>query len=107
MSDGKVERTAMPLLVTGGVAAAFSLASCCAIPFFLAGLGLSSAWLAGLAIYAFYHRIAFLAVALIGLAGGAILLWRRRAALKPLAVGLTAVVLSVGMALLYYGVTYV
>ena len=103
----RLERAAMPLLTLSGITAAFGLASCCAIPFFLTGLGLSSAWLAGIAIYAIYHRAAFLAVALVGLAGGAVLLWKHRTALKPVAVGLAGLVLSVGAVLLYYGLAYV
>jgi mercuric ion transport protein len=32
-------------LVSGGIASAFALAACCALPFLLAGLGLSATWL--------------------------------------------------------------
>ena len=97
----------MPLLTLSGITAAFGLASCCALPFFLAGLGLGSAWLAGIAIYAFYHRTAFLPVALVGLAGGAVLLWKHRTTPKPVAIGLAGLMLSVGAVLLYCGIAYV
>ena len=97
----------MPLLTVSGAAAAFGLAACCAIPFFLAWLGLSSAWLVGIAIFAFYHRTVFLAVAFLGLAGGATLLWKHRAVLSQTGIGLTSLVLGTGTVLLFYGMTYV
>jgi len=68
------------LLAVGGLAAAFGAASCCAIPGLLGGLGLSSAWLTGIAIFTAPHRIALVAAAVISLVGaGAVLAWYRRA----------------------------
>ena len=64
------------LLGAGGVAAAFGAASCCALPLLLGSLGLGSAWLATAAWLAAPHRLALLAVAVVGLAAGGLLFWR-------------------------------
>ena len=95
------------LLSLGGLGAAFGLASCCALPFLLAGLGLGTAWLAGIVLFALFHRTAFIAVALVGLGGAAILLWRQRRTMKPAAWVITGAVWLIGAVLLYYGYTYV
>ena len=74
------KETGALLLAVGGLAAAFGAASCCAIPGLLGGLGLSSAWLTGIAIFTAPHRIALVAAAVISLVGaGAVLAWYRRA----------------------------
>src|SRR3546814_9248079 len=39
-----------------GIAAAFGLAACCALPFLLASVGLGAAWLAGVAVVAAPYR---------------------------------------------------
>jgi mercuric ion transport protein len=44
------------LLTFGGLAAAFGLASCCALPLLLTTLGLGTAWLSGIALIASYRR---------------------------------------------------
>ena len=62
----------------GGLAAAFGLASCCALPLAFATLGLSAAWLGGIAIIAAPYRDALLVVGAGGLVGGAVLLWRQQ-----------------------------
>lgn len=95
------------LLTLGGIGAAFGLASCCALPFLLAGLGLGTAWLAGIGLFAVFHRTAFIAVALIGLGGAAFLLWRQRRTMKPAAWAITGAVWLIGAVLFYYGYTYV
>lgn len=95
------------LLTLGGIGAAFGLASCCALPFLLAGLGLGTAWLAGLGLFALFHRTAFIAVALIGLGGAAVLLWRQRRIMKPMAWVITGAAWLPGAVLFYYGYTYV
>lgn len=64
------------VLTFGGVASAFGLASCCALPVLLAGAGLSAAWLGGVAILAAPHRDLLLIVGTVCLLGGAGLLWR-------------------------------
>lgn len=95
------------LLTLGGIGAAFGLAACCALPILLTGLGLGTAWLAGIGLFAIFHRTAFIAGALIGLGGAAVLLWRQRKAMKPVAWAITAAVWLVGTVLFYYGYTYV
>ena len=68
------------LLAFGGLAAAFGAAACCALPLLLAGVGLGSAWLIGVAAIAAPHRIALIPAAAICLvAGGAVFAWHRRA----------------------------
>jgi mercuric ion transport protein len=95
------------LLTLGGIGAAFGLASCCAVPFLLTGLGLGTAWLAGIGLFAVFHRTGFIAVALMGLGGAAVMLWRQRRTMKPAAWAITAVVWLIGAVLFYYGYTYV
>ena len=89
------------LLTLGGIGAAFGLASCCALPFLLTGLGLGTAWLAGIGLFAIFHRTAFIIVALIGLGGAAILLWRQRRTIKPVAWAITGAIWLVGAILFY------
>ena len=74
------KETGALLLAIGGLAAAFGAASCCAIPIML-GRGLSSAWLAGVAIFAAPHRMALVGAAVICLIGAATVLVRYRRAL--------------------------
>ena len=50
-------------LASGGLAAAFGAASCCALPALLGSFGLGSAWLGSLAVAAGPHRAVLLAVA--------------------------------------------
>ncbi|MBA3667424.1 MAG: mercuric reductase [Sphingomonas sp.] len=104
------------LLTLGGLAAAFGVAACCALPLLLISLGLSTAWLGEVASVAAPNRAPLLAFAALALAGGAILLWRqqRHAAncgpngvCAPLAVRvLTLVGLIVGVLLLIAGYLY-
>ncbi len=73
--------TGAALLLAGGLVAAFSAASCCALPLLLGSLGLAGAWLGSLALLAGPHRPALLAAAVICLVGGGgVLLWRYRTA---------------------------
>jgi len=95
------------LLTLSGIGAAFGLASCCALPFLLTGLGLGTAWLAGIGLFAVFHRTAFVAVALIGLGGAVVLLWRQRRTMKLSALVITGAVWLIGAVLFYYGYTYV
>lgn len=109
--------SATALLTVAGLAAAFGLAACCALPLLLISLGLSTAWLGGIASIAAPNRALLLVVAALALAGGAILLWRQqRHAAKcglnelctPPAVRLlTLVGLIVGVVLLIAGYLYV
>lgn len=68
--------TPIPALLTaGGLAAAFAAAACCGLPFVLAGLGLGSAWLGGVALAAAPHRLLLVGLAAILMAAGAAALW--------------------------------
>ncbi len=77
----RVKETGALLLTLGGLAAAFGVASCCALPMLLAGAGIGSGWLIGIAAIAAPHRIALLTAAVVCLtAGGSVLAWHQRAA---------------------------
>jgi mercuric ion transport protein len=102
-------------LTVGGVAAAFSVAACCGLPFLLTTLGLGTAWLGGLALLAAPHRVFLLAAAAVCLAGGTVLLWRQKTApacvpgsvcSRPTVRALTLAGLLLGLALLYLGYAY-
>ena len=75
------KETGALLLAIGGLAAAFGAASCSAIPIMLGSIGLSSAWLAGVAIFAAPHRMALVGAAVVCLIGAATVLVRYRRAL--------------------------
>ena len=100
-------KTALPALLTlSGIAAAFGLAACCALPLMLLSFGFGTAWLVGIGFYAGLHRPEFLAVAVVGPVGGAVtsIVYGRRfnlAARSVMSVGLL-----VGAVMLYYGYTY-
>lgn len=105
------------LFTLGGLAAAFGLASCCALPLLFTTLGLSTAWFAGLALLAAPHRGPLLVIGALFLAGGAILLWRQQrtaatcgpngVCLPPAVRALTLAGLLIGMVLLWAGYAYV
>jgi mercuric ion transport protein len=105
------------LFTLGGLAAAFGVASCCALPLLLTAIGLSTAWLAGVALLAAPHRGALLAGGALSLAGGAALLWRQQrsaatcgpngACTPPAVRALTLAGLLIGAGLLWAGYAYV
>lgn len=66
------------LLTVAGIAAAFGVASCCALPILLTTAGLSAAWLGGIAIHAAPYRELLLCLSLFSLLGGAVLLFRQQ-----------------------------
>jgi mercuric ion transport protein len=66
------------LFTLGGLAAAFGVASCCALPMLLTTIGVSTAWLGGLALLAAPHRAVLLIFGALCLAGGAAQLWRQQ-----------------------------
>ncbi len=110
-----IRDTGATLLTLSGLGAAFGVASCCGLPFLLATAGLSSAWLAGIALFATPHRPLLLAVAALCLAAGAGLLWRRQPAgacatgsvcAKPMVRGMTMIGLMAGLVLLVIGYLY-
>ncbi len=104
------------LLTLGGLAAAFGVAACCALPLLMISLGLGTAWLGGIAAVAAPIRSLLLVFAAVALAAGAILLWRqqRHAATcgpngvctPPTVRALTLVGLIVGVVLLIAGYLY-
>lgn len=104
------------LLTAAGIAAAFGLASCCALPFFLSILGVGTAWLTGVALMVAPHRLLLMTVAATCLLGGAVLLWRQQHATMvcttkgvcapPAMRALTLIGLAIGAALLWAGYTY-
>ena len=109
--------SATTLLTFAGLSAAFGLAACCALPLLLISLGLSTAWLGGIASIAAPNRTLLLVFAALTLAGGAIFLWRqqRHAATcgpngvctPPAVRVLTLVGLIIGVVLLIAGYLYV
>src|ERR1700688_1601009 len=78
LTGSRIQRAATPFLTLGGIGASFGLAACCALPFYLAALGLGTAWLGDSGIYVQFYRPLFFIVAVIGLVGGAALLWFER-----------------------------
>ncbi|WP_051320996.1 mercuric transporter MerT family protein [Rhizobium mesoamericanum] len=104
------------LLTFSGLAAAFGLAACCALPLLLATLGLSTAWLTGVALIATPHRSLLMAIGAACLLGGAVLLWRQQRAAAVCEPGqvcsprwvraLTLVGLLAGAGLLWAGYAY-
>jgi len=103
------------LLTAGGLAAAFGVASCCALPFLLTGVGVGVAWLSGVAEIAAPHRELLLTIAALSLVGGGGLLWRQQVTTcAPSSIcgrasvrALTLVGLLTGGVLLYLGYAYV
>jgi len=104
-------------LTLGGIAAAFSVASCCALPVVLMTAGLSAAWLGGIAMVAAPYRVLLLWLSTLSLAGGALLLWRTqrsasaRASDRVCTPGWLRLVLLIGLIsgaiLLWLGYSYV
>lgn len=104
------------LFTLAGLAAAFGLASCCALPLLLTTIGVSTAWLGSLALIAAPHRGVLLAVGALCLLGGAMLLWRQQRAAAacgpngvctpPAIRALTLIGLLIGLGLLWAGYTY-
>jgi mercuric ion transport protein len=103
-------------LTLGGLAAAFGLASCCALPLLLTTLGLSTAWLSGVALMAEPHRGVLMVIGAVCLLGGAVLLWRQQRAAATCGPGgvcmpqwvraLTLVGILAGLGLLWAGYAY-
>jgi len=111
------EASSAGLLMFGGMAAAFGVASCCALPILLTTAGFSAAWLGGVAEVSLPHRTALLWFGALSLLAGAIMLWRiqYRAATcgpdgvcTPPAIRLLLLVgLAAGATLLWLGYSYV
>ena len=104
------------LLTVTGFTAAFGVASCCALPLILSGLGIGSAGLAGIALIAAPHRTLLLIVSAACLGGGAVFIWRQRetsarcidgVCSQPIVRNSTAAGLITGSVLLVLGYLYV
>lgn len=74
MRDG-IKSTGAVALVTGGIATAFALAACCAIPFLLAGIGLSASWLAPIVTATQPYATLLTIVSLVALAASVAIVW--------------------------------
>jgi mercuric ion transport protein len=106
------------LLTLGGVAAAFGLASCCALPLLFATFGIGTAWIGGVALMVAPHRAVFMIVIVAAacLIGGTVLLWRQQRGtatcgpngrcMPPAVRALTLVGLLIGFGFLWAGYTY-
>jgi mercuric ion transport protein len=100
-----------------GLAAAFGVASCCALPILLTSVGVSAAWLGGIAVVAAPYRMPLLLIGAACLIVGAVLLVRQqRSAVHCGRAGvctprsmriLTLTGLLLGAALLWAGYHYV
>jgi mercuric ion transport protein len=103
----RVAGSGAAIFTVAGIAAAFGLAACCALPLALASLGVGTTWLVGIALFAAFHRPEFLIVAAVGLLGGAALTVLYRDRIPALGRWMIAVGLLIGAVLLYYGYIYV
>lgn len=70
------QRRGAMLLTFGGVASAFGVAACCALPILFATAGIGTAWLTGIAVISTPYRSALMIGSLVSLAASAALLWR-------------------------------
>lgn len=70
------QRCGAMLLTVGGMASAFGVAACCALPILFATAGIGTAWLTGIATISAPYRSALMIVSLISLLASAALLWR-------------------------------
>ena len=70
-------------LAASGIASAFSLAACCAIPFLLAGAGLSAGWLAPIVSASQPHAEILTGGSLLALIGSVTAVWAARRSCAP------------------------
>lgn len=77
-ADRPAQARGATLFTVGGIAAAFGVASCCALPILLTTAGLGTAWLGGVATLAAPHRTLLLCLSALSLVGGAVLLGREQ-----------------------------
>jgi mercuric ion transport protein len=82
MNDG-IKSTGAVALAGGGIAAAFALASCCAIPLFLAAAGLGAGWLLPIVSASQPHTGTLTAVSAVALLGSVGLVARPPKACEP------------------------
>lgn len=116
-ADRPAQTRGAALLTASGIAAAFGVASCCALPILLTTAGLSAAWLGGVAVLAAPYRTILLCLSALSIVGGGFLLWQiqRRAmtcgpdgiCTPPALRALLLAGLVAGAVLLYLGYSYV
>lgn len=104
-------------LTLAGIAAAFGVASCCALPILLASAGIGAAWLGGIAVAAAPYRTPLLLIGAACLIAGTALLARQQWTAARCGPGgvctprwvrmLTLAGLLLGAALLWAGYRYV
>lgn len=104
-------------LALGGIAAAFGVAACCALPFLLASAGIGVAWLGGIGLVAAPYRTPLLVIGALCLLMGAVLLVRQQITASRCGPGgvctppavriVTLIGLLIGVVLLYLGYRYV
>ena len=70
-------------LVASGIASAFALAACCALPILLAGIGLSPYWLIPVATVGTQFSTALTVLAVVSLAGAAFIVSRSAKTCAP------------------------
>lgn len=116
LSSGSTEGIGGAAFTLTGLAAAFSVASCCALPILLASIGVGATWLGGIAFAAMPFRIPLLLVGALSLLAGAALLARQQVTAARCGAGscaprwvriLTLAGLLLGVALLSAGYLYV
>jgi mercuric ion transport protein len=104
-------------LTLAGIAAAFGVAACCALPILFASAGIGAAWLGGVAIVAAPYRTPLLLIGALCLLAGAALRLRQQVTAARCGPGgictprwmrvLTLIGLLLGAALLWAGYRYV
>lgn len=112
---GTVGSLGSSLLTLAGLASAFGVAACCALPLLMTSVGIGAAWLSGVALAAAPFRTQLLALSALALVGGAVLVWRQQWAATACGSGecmprslriLNFVGLLLGAGLLWAGYTY-
>lgn len=102
------------LLTLGGIAAAFGVAACCALPVLLTTAGLGAAWLGNIAVLTEPHRELLLGISVVSLLAASVSLARKQyqamtggVCTPPALRGLLLLGIAAGAALLYLGYAYV
>ena len=70
-------------LAISGIASAFALAACCALPILLAGVGFTSYWLSPFGAVGSHFRTPLTALAAVSLAGSAFIVLRSAKTCQP------------------------
>jgi mercuric ion transport protein len=104
-------------LALGGIAAAFAVAACCALPIMFASAGISAVWLGSVGMVGAAYRTPLLAIGALCLLAGTVLLVRQQltaahcgpdgGCTPPVMRIATLIGLLIGAALLWLGYRYV